>query len=134
MRAVLITLCAAAILGLIGTFAVESSYDSRAQKVQLVRIDRAQHSLFGPVTVEQGEPTSMIVADPTVFLKNKTAIGLPMIDADYLAKHQGAAMQLGPLETVVGMARIGCALSAVVAGGGLILLGRLNSIAISPEA
>ena len=123
----------AAFLGFTGTFALESSYSARARKVQVVRIDRTHNSLFGPVTIDVGDPVPLILDDESAFLKNKTSTGLPMLDADYLNRHGGAALQLQTVESVVALARLGCVLSLAVAAAGLVLLNRLRSFLIPPD-
>jgi len=124
----------AAVAGCFFSFAVESSYSAQAQEVQFVRIDKTQHSPFGPVTVEVGKPVMLLVDDPSAFMKNKTATGLPMLDADYANQHGGAALQLESVESVVRIARLGCLLSAVIAAVGLLLIKRFHGFFIPPEA
>lgn len=125
MRAMLwVMLCGAAI-GFAFTFAMESSFEGRAQKVQIVRIDKTRHSRFGPVTIDVGNPEMLIVDDPSAFLKNKTATGLPMVNADTIKAHGGDALQLQAMLSVIGLARIGCALSLLAVTTGLVLLNRI---------
>ncbi len=107
-----------ALIGLAITFIVQSSFESRAVKVQLVRIDPTQHSLFGPVTQDVGQPRLLVLAGPDVLLKNKTALGFPTMDVDYLKKHPGAGLDIEPVESAIQIARIGCILAAAVAGLG----------------
>jgi len=133
MRLALWILMGAAFLGFTSTFALESTYTARAQRVQPVRIDTSQHNPLGPITIDIGEPSMMIVDDPAAFLKNKTATGLPKLDIDYLKAHGESALQLQNIQSVIGMARLGCILSALVAGIGLFLLSFLRSDEIGPE-
>jgi hypothetical protein len=132
MRAVLWFLLCGAFLGFATTFALESSYRARAQKVQIVRIDKTKRSPLGPETVEVGEPVIVILDDPSAFLKNKTAIGLPMVDADYLESHSGAALQIDTVESVIGLARLGSFLAFLAAILGLFLMSRIQTV-LPPE-
>ena len=126
MRGALWVLMIVAFSGLSGTFVVEASYASRAQKVQVVRIDKTQHSAFGPVAVDVGDPVLLLVDDSSIFLKNKTATGLPMLDAEYVKQHGDSALQLKTIDSIISLARLGCIFSTLVAGIGLFLLKRLQ--------
>ncbi len=119
-----------AILGFASTFALEASFEGRAQKVQIVKIDTSQHSPFGPVTSDVGDPTMMIVDDPSAFLKNRTATGLPMLDAGKL--EASGALKLETAQSVVTLARSGCVLAAIVTLAGLVLLGRFRGFVVPP--
>ena len=124
MRGALWVMLCGAFLGFALTFAMESSYESRAQKVQVVRIDKTQHNPFGPVTIDVGDPIMVILDDPAAFLKNTTGTGLKMVDEDYIKQHGDAALQLKSMESVIGLARVGCVLSLIAAGVGLVLVRR----------
>jgi len=121
-----------AFLGFSTTFAMESSLNGRAQNVQIVRIDKTKHSPFGPVTIDVGDPVVLIVDDPAVFLKNKTATGLPMVDADVVKQHGDEALQLQSMLSVIGLARIGCVLSIIAAGAGLLFIKRFQGPILPP--
>jgi hypothetical protein len=133
MRGVLWAVFAMAMVGLAGTFVIESSYDARARKVQVVTIDKAQHNPYGPVTIDQGEPKMLIVDDQAAYLKNKTATGLSMLDADYLKSHGDAVLRLETVQSMTALARIGCLLSALVACVGLTLVKRAFATLAPPE-
>jgi len=133
MRGALWFMLCGAILGFAMTLVLEASYKARAQKVQPVRIDRTKKSIFGPVTSEVGEPVMMILDDPAVFLKNKTATGLPQVDVDALQSHGGEGLQMKTIQSAVGLARIGCLLSCALAAAGLVLLNRIGSPLTPPE-
>jgi hypothetical protein len=132
MRAVLIAMVVFALLGLVSTFVIESGYNSRLERVQIVKIDHSAMSQFGPVTVDVGDPVSLIVEDPKAVLKNKTSEGLPMVDGDYLKQHEGASMRIEPIQSVTAFARFGCAASALLAVVGLGILKRLQNPPILP--
>lgn len=126
MRAVLWVMLGGAFIGFASTFAMESSFESRAQTVQVVRIDKTHHNPFGPVTIDVGDPIKVILDDQAAFLKNKTGTGLPMVDEDYIKRHGDAALQLKTMQSVVGLARVGCVLSLIAAGAGLVLITRFQ--------
>ena len=123
-----------AALGFTLTFFVEASYAARAQKVQIVRIDKSAHNLLGPVTFDVGEPQDLIVGDSSAFLKNKTAVGYPMLDEDYLKLSGNSTIPLRTIEAVAGFARFGCILSAILAGTGLAILSRVRNFIMPPPA
>jgi hypothetical protein len=133
MRGVLWGILAMALLGLLATFALESGYAARAQEIQLVTIDPTQHSPFGPATIDAGEPADLIVDDPKAFLKNKTAMGLPMVDTGYLKAHGEGYLALSSIRSLANLARIGCVCAAIFACLGIALLKRAFSLPPLPD-
>lgn len=133
MRFALWLVLCMAFLGFAGSFGLESSYESRAEEVQIVRIDQTQHSRFGPVTIDVGEPVVIVLDDQAAVMKNKTATGLPMLDADAAARNGGAILRLDSVRSIVGLARLGCVLSAIVAAVGLVMMDRVRGILFPPE-
>lgn len=133
MRAVLWVMLIGAFVGFGTTFAVESAYTARAQKVQLVRIDKTKNSRFGPIPIDIGNPTVLILDDESAFLKNKTGTGLPMVDADILKAHGDEPLQLSAIQSIIGLARLGGLFSFIVAAVGLILLARIQGFVVPPE-
>lgn len=133
MRAVLVMLLVIALFGLAGSFVIESGYTARSQKVQIVRIDHTAKNPFGPVTIDVGDPVDMILDDQGAFLKNKTPLGLPMVDADYLKQHEGAIVRIEHIQSLAALARFGCAASALIAVLGLGLLKRLQFPLFPPD-
>ncbi|MDR3691167.1 MAG: hypothetical protein P4L46_17430 [Fimbriimonas sp.] len=131
MQTVLWLMLFGALLGLVVTFVVEAGYSARAEKIQIVRIDHRAKSLFGPVTIDEGDPVKMIVGDPKALLKNKTALGYPMVDSEYLQAHPGAAIHAETVQSPIQFARIGCLLSALISIIGMAMLKRLR-VAIDP--
>ena len=132
-RAALGAVSAFALLGLATTFIVQSSYESRAMKVQLVRIDATKHNPFGPVTQEIGQPKRLILRSADVLLKNKTALGTDTMDADYLKRHPGAGLDIEPVESAIQIARIGCILASLVAGVGALLWPQIGAMGLPTE-
>jgi hypothetical protein len=130
MRAVLWVMLFGAFLGFMFSFAMETSFSSRAQKVQVVRIDKTKHSPFGPVTIDVGDPAMLIVDDPKAFLKNKTATGLRMLDEEYVKQHGDGALQLNAMTSIIVLARAGCVLSILAAGAGLFLIRRISMLPV----
>ena len=107
------------------TFVVQSSFEARAEKVQLVHLDR--NSPIGPIPTDVGPPKKLLLSNASVLLKNKTAMGLPTMDMDFFRGHPNAAFDIEPMESVIDLARIGCGLAIAVAGLGSVLLPRLKS-------
>ncbi len=133
MRAVLWIVLIGAFTGFTCTFLLESSYTSRAEKFQAVRIDPKQHSPFGPVTIDIGEPRLLILESTSGILKNKTGTGIRMLDIDEAKARGNIPIELQTISRVVSLARLGCVLSLFVASAGLILLGKMNSQLLSLE-
>jgi hypothetical protein len=133
MRAVLAALFTLCLLGLVATFAIESSYTARAVRVQFVRIDATQHNPFGPVTKEVGQPIFIIAGSEKAFLKNRTALGLPTVDADNFEQHPELGIQLEPLQSSISIARVGCLIAAFLTGIGWGVLPRFKSLFAPPE-
>ena len=133
MRGVLWGILAMALIGLLATFALESGYAARAQQIQLVTLDPSQPNPFGPATVDVGEPADLIVDDPKAFLKNKTAMGLPMVDIGYLKAHSVGYFALSSIRSLANLARIGCICAAIFACMGMALLKRAFSLPPPPD-
>ena len=129
MRATLIIVCILALGGFLLTLIVEQGFQSRATKVQIVRIDPTQHNPLGPVTAEVGEPTLLIVADSNAIMKGTTPSGLPKVDVEYLRLHPSAATTLPPILRQIGIARIGCLIAIVATLFGAIWLPRIKFFA-----
>ncbi len=132
MRGVLWVLLCSAILGVICSFVLEASYNAKAQMVQVVRINHNAHNPFGPETLDQGQPAMLILEDQHAFLKNKTPLGYPMVDEEYVRQHGDAVLQLKTVESVTGMARAGCLLSGIIAILGLAVLKRVHAFLVPP--
>lgn len=132
-RAALGAVSGFALLGLATTFIVQSSFESRAVKIQLVRIDATQVSRFGPVTQEVGQPKNLILSSADVLLKNKTSLGIPTMDVDYLRRHPGAGLDIEPVESAIQIARIGCLFASLVAGLGALLWSKISAMSLPTE-
>lgn len=131
MTGVLWVLIAMAVTGFLSTFVIESGYKARIQKVQIVRIDKTAKSALGVVTIDVGEPVSLIVDSPDAFLKNRTPMGLPMLDEAYSGQHPESVIHMEPILTLIAQARIGCTLTSLVALTGLAMLRRFR-VTVSP--
>ena len=81
-------------------------------------------SRFGPTTKDVGDPLPMIVTDSGAILKNKTAMGLSMIDRDYVRSHPGSALTVEQILNVPKVARLGCLTAMILGVAGLLLLSR----------
>ncbi len=134
MRAVLWLLQAVSIVGFIAAYYMENSFTLRAQKVQLVQIDSHNTSPFGPVTIDVGKPVEIVVDDHDAFLKNRTATGLPMVDIGYLKDHSSTLIKVDSIQSLAGIARIGCIVSCLVALFGLYMLSRISNLLIPADA
>ena len=66
----------------------------------------------------------MIVTDSGAILKNKTAMGLSMIDRDYVRSHPGSALTVEQILNVPKVARLGCLTAMILGVAGLLLLSR----------
>ena len=126
MRATLVAVCILACLGIAMTFVVESGFSSRSRKVQLVRIDPNEHNPLGPVTVDEGPPTMMIIEDERILLKGTTSGGLPKVDIDALKRNPNSATTLPSVLGVIGAARFGCLIAAIATAIGAIYLPRVK--------
>ena len=127
MQGVLWLFLVASILGFFGSIVLDRSYEAKAQKVQIVRIDRSSKNPLGPETIDDGPPILMIAENDQAFMKNKTPLGLPMIDRDSLQKNGSSLIQLDSIQRVTALARIGCLLTFGSMIFGLIMVKRLTS-------
>lgn len=117
-----IGLAVCALLGLVATFPLESSFASRAKKVQRVQIDAAS-SLFDEAGVPIGTPQEMIIDDPKAFLGKKDESGAELVSENYLQEKGIYPLQLQTVRFLMGNARIGLGIGAVAfAVAGLLLV------------
>jgi len=129
MRALMVVMLAFSFLGLLLSFAIQNAYESKAERIQLVTIDRAHTDPLGPPTTDVGDPVRLMITDTHALLKNKTPLGLPMADRDYIRDHPGSALTLEQVLKVPNMARLGCLTAIILSIAGLILLSRV----VKPE-
>ena len=124
MRALMVFMLASSFLGFLATFLIQSAYEAKSTRVQLVSVDTVHPSRFGPTTKDVGDPLPMIVTDSGAILKNKTAMGLSMIDRDYVRSHPGSALTVEQILNVPKVARLGCLTAMILGVAGLLLLSR----------
>ena len=127
MRFVLWIFLIASSLGFFASTILEKSYEAKAQKVQIVRIDHQAKNPLGQETVDVGVPALLIVEDDRPFLKNKTPLGLPMIDVETLHQKNGSIIRLETIQSVTALARVGCLLTICSMIFGLIIVRRLSA-------
>ena len=127
MQVVLWIFLIASSLGFLASIFLEKSYEAKAQKVQMVRIDHQAKNPLGQETVDVGLPVLLIVEDDRPFLKNKTPLGLPMIDVETLHQKNGSIIRMETIQSVTALARVGCLLTICSMVFGLIIVRRLSS-------